>query len=45
MNNQMPYWAQNYYSPTPTANTQYNNFQSSIMPNQNGGMRDLQLYS
>lgn len=44
MNNQMPYWAPNYYSPTPTANTQYNNFQSSIMPNQNGGMRPGIIY-
>lgn len=44
MNNQMPYWAPNYYSPTPTANTQYNNFQPSAMPNQNGGMRPGIIY-
>lgn len=44
MNNQMPYWAPNYYSPTPTVNTQYNNFQPSPMQNQNGGVRPGIIY-
>ena len=44
MNNQMPYWAPNYYSPTPTVNTQYNNFQPSSMQNQNGGVRPGIIY-
>lgn len=44
MNNQMPYWAPNYYSPTPMTNTQYNNFQPSPMQNQNGGVRPGIIY-
>lgn len=44
MNNQMPYWPPNYYSPTPTVNTQYNNFQPSPMQNQNGGVRPGIIY-
>lgn len=44
MNNQMPYWMQNYCVPPSSVNAQYNNFQSPSIPNQNGMIRPGMIY-